>query len=117
MGRARWHLELIRARVGEVPISGWRHARPRVVSLFLPVWSTDRIRRKSGDASLPRDVSLILVGHDGQRRVMLAADAAAQAAGLRVGMPATKARTLIRDLIIDHADPEGDAAALERLSL
>ena len=35
---------------------------------------------------------LILVGRDGGRRVVLAADAATQAAGLRVGMPATKAR-------------------------
>ena len=60
---------------------------------------------------------LILVGHDGRRRVVLAADAAAQAAGLRIGMPASKAQALVRDLIINNADPEGDAAALERLAL
>jgi hypothetical protein len=38
------------------------------------------------------ETPLILVGRDGRRRVALAADATAQAAGLRVGMPATKRR-------------------------
>lgn len=48
---------------------------------------------------------------------MLAADAAAQAAGLRVGMPATKAQALVRDLVIQDADPAADAEALDRLAL
>jgi protein ImuB len=41
--------------------------------------------------------------------VVLAADAAAQAAGLRVGMPATKAQILVPGLIIQDADPVADA--------
>ena len=48
---------------------------------------------------------------------MLAADAAAQAAGLRVGMPATKAQALVQGLVIQDADPAGDAEALDRLAL
>jgi protein ImuB len=48
---------------------------------------------------------------------VLAADAAAQAAGLRVGMPATKAQALMPGLAILDADPAADAAALERLAL
>jgi protein ImuB len=48
---------------------------------------------------------------------VLAADAAAQAAGLCVGMPATKAQVLVRDLVIEDADPAADAAALNRLAL
>ncbi len=48
---------------------------------------------------------------------MLAADAAARAAGLRVGMPATKAQALVRDLVIQDADPAADAEALDRLAL
>ena len=48
---------------------------------------------------------------------MLAADAAAQAAGLRVGMPATKAQVLVPGLIIQDADPVADAGALDRLAL
>ena len=47
---------------------------------------------------------------------MLAADAAAQAAGLRVGMPATKAQALVQGLVIRDADPAGDAEALDRLA-
>jgi protein ImuB len=49
--------------------------------------------------------------------VVLAADAAAHAAGLHVGMPATKAQALVRDLVIRDADPEADAQALDRLAL
>jgi protein ImuB len=49
--------------------------------------------------------------------VVLAADAAAQAAGLRAGMPATKAQVLVPGLIVQNADPAADAAALDRLAL
>ena len=60
---------------------------------------------------------MILVGRDGRRRVVLGADAAAQAAGLRVGMAATKAQALVQGLVIQDADPAGDAEALDRLAL
>lgn len=49
--------------------------------------------------------------------MVLAADAAAQALGLRVGMPATKAQALVQGLAIQDADPAADAEALERLAL
>jgi protein ImuB len=49
--------------------------------------------------------------------VVLAADAAAQAAGLRVGMPATKAQVLVSGLIMQDADLAADAEALARLAL
>lgn len=90
---------------------------PRVVSLFLPSWSPDRLRRKLGVASLPPDKPLVLVGRDGQRRMVLSADRAAFAAGLRVGMPATKAQALVPGLIVMDAEPEADADALDRLAL
>lgn len=88
----------------------------RVVSLFLPLWPTDR-RRRSVGAMLPADVPLVLVGRDGRRRVVTAADTAALRAGLRVGMPATKAQALAPGLIVQDAEPDTDAAALERLAL
>jgi protein ImuB len=56
------------------------------------------------------------VGRDGRRRVVLAADAAAQTAGLRVGMPASKAQALVQGLVIQDADPTADGEALERLA-
>jgi protein ImuB len=49
--------------------------------------------------------------------VVLAVDAAAQAAGVRVGMPATKARVLVQGLIVHDHDAIADAQALERLAL
>jgi protein ImuB len=60
---------------------------------------------------------LVLVGQTGRRREVVAANAAAMQAGLRVGMPATKAQALVKELAIHHADPIADAEALERLSV
>ena len=88
----------------------------RVISVFLPTLSTDRVRRKAGDTAPPPETPLILVGRDGKRRVVMAVDAAAKAAGLRVGMPATKAQALVQDLVIQDADPAADAEALVRLA-
>ena len=90
---------------------------PRVVSLFLPTWSTDRVRRKLSGAALPAEVPLVLIGREGRRRVVLAADAAAQRAGLRVSMTATKAQAVVPGLIVKDADPAADAEALEKLAL
>ncbi len=88
----------------------------RVVSLFLPTWPTDRLRRKAGDAAPSADTPLVLIGRAGNGRVVLAADVAAQAAGLRPGMPVTKARVLAPGLIVQAADPAADAEALGRLA-
>lgn len=90
---------------------------PRVVSLFLPTWSTDRVRRTLGSGAPLPDAPLVLVGREGRRRVVLAADAAARRAGLCVGMPATKAQAMVVGLVIMDADPAADAAALDRLAL
>jgi protein ImuB len=90
---------------------------PRVVSLFFPAWSTDRVRRKLGAAAPPAETPLVLTGREGRRRVVLALDAAARRAGLRVGMPATKAQAVVPGLIVKDADPAADARALDRLAL
>ena len=58
-----------------------------------------------------------MVGQHGRQRVVVAANKAAQRAGLRIGNPATKAQALIAGLIIQHADPAADALALERLAV
>jgi protein ImuB len=70
-----------------------------------------------GDAAPPPDTPLVLIGRDGRRQVVLAADAAARRAGLRVGMPATKAQALVIGLVLMEADLAADATALERLAL
>ncbi|MER9606925.1 hypothetical protein NKJ11_32785 [Mesorhizobium sp. M0243] len=81
------------------------------------MWPTDRFRRKSGDTAPPLETPLVLIGRDGRRRVVLAADGAARAAGLRVGMPASKGQALVPGLAIHDAEPEADEIALERLAL
>jgi protein ImuB len=70
-----------------------------------------------GAAALPAEAPLVLIGREGRRRVVLAADAAAQRAGLRVGMPATKAQAVVPGLIVKDAEPAADARALDRLAL
>src|ERR1700758_5449388 len=77
---------------------------PRVVSLFLPSWSTDRLRRILGAAAPPVETPLVLVGYEGRRRVVLALDAPAQRAGLHVGMPADKAQALVPGLLVRDAE-------------
>src|SRR5271154_2204861 len=90
---------------------------PRVVSLFLPTWPTDRVRRNLGAVAPPAETPLVLIGREGSRRVVLTADKAAFRAGLRAGMPATKAHALVKDLIVMDVVPAADADALERLAL
>ena len=90
---------------------------PRVVSLFLPTWPTDRVRRHAGHSAPPADTPLILVGRDGNKRVVTAVDAAGHAAGLRPGMPATKAQVLVPGLVVRDADPIADTEALDRLAV
>lgn len=89
----------------------------RVISVFLPTWPVDRLRRQAGPAAPPVEAPLIIAGRDRNRRVVTAADAAAQALGLHVGTPVTKAQALVPGLVIEPADPQADAESLERLAL
>ena len=70
-----------------------------------------------GDASPPPEAPLVLIGRQQRRRSVVAVDRAAQAAGLRVGMPATKAQALVSGLVVMDANPAADLEALERLAL
>jgi nucleotidyltransferase/DNA polymerase involved in DNA repair len=117
VGRARWLLELIRCRAGESADFVVGRVMSRVVSLYLPTWPTDRLRRKMGAAAPDGARPLVLVGQVGRRRDVVAANAIAIQAGLRVGMPATRAQALVNELVIQPADPAADAEALERLAI
>jgi protein ImuB len=88
----------------------------RVVSLFLPRWPTDRLRRKNPDLS-GRDRPLVTVAAQGQRRVLTSVDQTAERLGLTSGMTVSHAQSLIPDLMMMDATPQEDDAALHRLGL
>ena len=60
---------------------------------------------------------LVIAERSGQRVVLAAASAEAQALGLAPGMALTQARMLVPGLDVRDADPEGDSALLARLGL
>lgn len=70
-----------------------------------------------GASAPPPDDRLVLVGREGSRRIVTAVSRPAEQAGLRVGMPLTKAHALLPDVLTMPADPAADAAALNRLAL
>jgi protein ImuB len=99
----------------------------RVVSLWLPAWPTDRLRKQDAppngalpngalpDGALP-DGALVTATHDGRKRVIAAVDAIAAQSGLYPGMPVAQGQALVPDLTVMEARPEEDAAALRRLA-
>lgn len=70
-----------------------------------------------GQSASSAEIPIVMLGRQGNRRLVLAADAAAAGLGVRIGMPAAKAQALVAGLEIRDADPAGDAEALERLAL
>src|ERR1700744_776048 len=79
----------------------WRRAMRRVISLYLPHWPTDRLRRANKNAP-PRDNPLVTAIMQGQRRVIASVDAAAARLELACGMTVTHAQSIVPDLhVID----------------
>ena len=62
------------------------------------------------------DLPLATTHRVGSRILIAAACPAAQAMGLSPGMPLTQARAMVPGLIVRPADPEGEAADLDRLA-
>ncbi|WP_120010002.1 Y-family DNA polymerase [Teichococcus vastitatis] len=95
----------------------------RVVSLFLPFWPTDRLRRRRAvstgaphQGERPLEAPLVTRRQEGNRQVIAAANRAALALGLRPGMALSHAQAMLPGLEVAEADPEGDAAALGELA-
>ncbi|PVE50218.1 nucleotidyltransferase [Agrobacterium tumefaciens] len=72
---------------------------------------------RRADPSIPPEQAIAVIAKSGSKRWVSAADANARKAGVHVGMPAAKARSLFRGLMLVDADPQADAAALERITL
>jgi len=81
----------------------------RWICILLPHLALDGVLRSRADPAAP----LVLVGGPAQRRVLLAANPAARARGLRAGQPLAAAQAISRDFVaIDH-DP-AEAAGWHR---
>lgn len=91
----------------------------RVISVFLPLWPTDRWRRQQAarGGGLPEEAALVTRLHDGRRLAVGAADARARALGIRPGQPLADAQAMQPTLRIIEADTAGDARALRDLAL
>jgi len=94
----------------------------RVVSLFLPHWSIDRLRRKT--AKPPPDgqpcteaAPMVTAIPDHGRRIVASVDRAARTAGIMAGMTITRARSFAPGLEVVDAEPEADLEGLRRLAL
>jgi protein ImuB len=85
----------------------------RVMSLWLPSWPTDRLRRASRAPAEKPFVTAISVG---SRRLVAATSAEAASCGITPGLPLADAQAYCPGLVIFESDPGGDAAALRRLA-
>src|SRR5258707_285368 len=95
----------------------WRHAMRRVVSVWLPTWPTDRLRRTLNRVDPPADRPTATAIHDGRRRIVAAVDMAARAEGLAPGMPLVHAWMLVPELVVEDADPAADLVGLHKLAI
>lgn len=95
----------------------------RVVSVYLPHWSTDRLRRTT--AKPPPDASpgraapapLVTAIPEHGRRIVAAVGQDARSLGITPGMTVTKARSFAPGLEVVDADPDADFAGLRRIAL
>ncbi|HYE49230.1 MAG TPA: DNA polymerase Y family protein [Azospirillaceae bacterium] len=85
----------------------------RILSLWLPCFATDRLRRRMRERAHGRP--LVAVLPERGRLAVAAADRLAQGAGIGPGMALADARALEPALAVADADPEDDRRALERL--
>ncbi|MGE3647470.1 MAG: DNA polymerase Y family protein [Reyranellaceae bacterium] len=85
----------------------------RVISLWLPKLSADRMARRHKDW-LAKTAALIGFHQGGPR--IVAVNEHARSAGIRAGQRLADARTLVPDLTTAHAEPESDLKLLETLA-
>lgn len=90
----------------------------RFLSLNLPRWPADRLRKQMREAGAPLpDGPLVFSGRQGSKRLIMAANAEAQTQGLYAGMALTKAQALVPGLDVRPFTPETDEAGLHDLAL
>jgi protein ImuB len=87
----------------------------RYLAVHLPFWEAEHLRQSHPD--LPADTPLALWARQGARRLLVAVDQAAAAAGLEPGQALADAEALLPDLQVLPATPETSAAGLRELAL
>lgn len=88
----------------------------RIVSVWLPAWPIERLRRHRGPEVVPADQPLALVAHGAHGLEIAAANEAARALRLRVGTGLADARAAFPALITLPAEGGGDRDDLVRLA-
>jgi protein ImuB len=86
----------------------------RVISLWLPTYATDRLRRLP-DAP-PDEAPLVTVVRDGARRLIATADGTAAMLGLKPGLKLAQAQAMVDGLVVREADPAAEAEGLRKLA-
>ena len=97
---------------GAPALTGPRLAR-RILAAWLPWWPTERLARRRPEA---RTHPFVTVAESRNRLIIDAANPLATRAGLTSGMPLADARAVVPDVVVQPADPTGDALALEHLA-
>ena len=113
--------EEVEAQIASLPV----HAQPpmrelgrRSEAASHPYKTAALTMRSAPAAALTVDhAPLALIGKIGRREEVVAACTGAQTLGIHAGMAATHARALVSDLDFRPAEPEADAALLDRLAL
>ncbi|HUE65322.1 MAG TPA: hypothetical protein VMO78_13190 [Rhizomicrobium sp.] len=85
----------------------------RILALWLPRLSTDRLIRKRG---APFDAPLVIGQKANNALYVHALDAAAETLGLHKGQPLANARAMVEPLAIMPADEKADTALLEGIA-
>ena len=88
----------------------------RVISVFLPTWPTDLLRRQPNAIVPTADRPLVTATHDGRRQTVAAADHAARSLGLLPGMPVAQAQAVVPGLTVVPAQPEAGSREIEELA-
>jgi protein ImuB len=87
-------------------------AKRRILALWLPRLSTDRLHRRRKASGAPDELPLVLSIKDANTRLVYAVDGKALALNLKPGMPLASARAMVQALDIVEAEPHADAELL-----
>jgi protein ImuB len=96
-------------------VSSKRPDERRILALWLPRLSTDRIRRRK-DCAVRPEAPLVIVAKTNNALRLSAIDANAARLSLKVGMPLADARAMVPELSVIEADASADTKLLESIA-